>query len=159
METYPLDIDPGQVVRWIREECDAAPASFRVTGRISREVREIPIRRETRLGDEEREDLSEVATVATLEIAPVHAHDGWLLSVVVEDEAGPRANGTASAGEQQIDVGAFYKEFIRPGRGTANVIAEVEGEEGRAHITRLLDAIESNRHAPTRARDSAPRAR
>jgi len=46
-------------------------------------VRELPAGKETHFGDEERIDLSEVATIATLEIAPSHASDdGWLLGVV-----------------------------------------------------------------------------
>lgn len=153
MESYPLDIDPGQVVRWVRAECEAAPSSLRVTARRSREVREIPLRQESHLGDQEREELSEIDTIATLEIAPAHAGEGWLLSVVVEDEAGPRLSegGETAATEQQIDLGTFDKEFIRPGRGIANVIAAVEDESARTHVTRLVDAIETNRHAVSRA--------
>jgi hypothetical protein len=63
-----------------------------------------------------------------LEIGPAHASDGWLLTVVVEDEAGPRLpdRETRIEGEQQIDVASFYRQFIRPGRGLATVTAEVE---------------------------------
>ena len=85
MQTFPVDVDPEQVVRWIRAEHEAAPSTFKITARRTMEVREIPVRKETHFGDEEREDLSEVATIATLEIAPIHARDGWLLTVVVED--------------------------------------------------------------------------
>ena len=115
------------------------------------EVREIPARREYHLGDEEREDLSEVATIATLEIAPAHAGDGWLLTVTVEDEIGPRVfgEGAAPEAEQQIDLGTFYSTFIRPERGTANVVAEVDSPSARASVTRLLSSIERNRHAVT----------
>jgi hypothetical protein len=148
MESYPVDIDPEQVVRWIKAECEIAPSTFRVTARRSREVREIPLRRETHLGDEERQNLTEVDTIATLEIAPMHASEGWLLSVVVEDEAGPRMSKGSEGGEteQRIDLGTFYKEFIRPGRGIANVIAEAENESAKAHVTGLVSAIEMNRH-------------
>jgi len=47
-----------------------------------------------------------VATIATLEIAPAHTSDGWLLTVTVEDEIGPRASGegTTTEAEQQIDL-------------------------------------------------------
>ena len=150
METYPVDIDPEQVVRWIKAEHDAAPSTFRVLARRVREVRQIPVRRETHLGDQEREDLSEVSTTATLEIAPAHVGDGWLLSVVVEDEAGPRVadTDTGEHEEQPIDFGTFYNEFIRPGRGLANVFAEVEGAAAKGRLTRLLGAIEANRHHP-----------
>ena len=152
METYPVDIDPGQVTRWVKAECDVAPTTFRISARRRQEVRNIPVRAETHFGDEEREDLTEIATIATLEIAPLHASDGWLLSVVVEDEVGPRVSegGTSGETEQQIDLGTFYKEFIRPGRGNANVIAEVEDPAGKEHLTRLINAIETNRHGVNR---------
>jgi hypothetical protein len=152
METYPVDIDPKQLVRWMKAECEAAPSSFRITARRTREVRAIPVGKETHLGDEEREDLSEIATIGRLEIAPTHASDGWLLSVVVEDEIGPRISdrGAEAEGEQQIDLGAFYNEFIRPGRGAANVTADVASPGAKARITRLLNAIETDHHSPTR---------
>ena len=152
METYPVDIDPGQVARWVKAECEAAPSTLRISARRRREVREIPIRAETHFGDEEREDLTEIATVATLEIAPVHARDGWMLSVVVEDELGPRISdrGTGDETEQQIDLGTFYKEFIRPGRGNASVIAEVEDQAAKARLANLINAIETNRHGANR---------
>jgi hypothetical protein len=152
MQTYPVDVDPKQLVRWIKLECEAAPMTFRIIERRTREVRAIPVGKEIHLGDEEREDLSEIATIARLEIAPVHASDGWLLSVIVEDEIGPRiSNGDAEAGgEQQIDLGSFYNEFIRQGRGTANVIAKVADPAAKARVTHLLNAIETDRHGANR---------
>ena len=152
METYPVDIDPGQVTRWLKAECEITPSAFKISARRKREAREIPLRAETHLGDEEREDLTEIATIATLDIAPVHASDGWLLSVVVEDEAGPRISngGTGDETEQQIDLGTFFKEFIKPGRGNATVTAEVADSSAKQHLTRLIQAIETNRHGTVR---------
>jgi len=152
MPTYPVDIDPKQIVRWVMAEREAAPSSLRVLARRGSETRDIPVRKEFHIGDQEREDLSEVATIATLEIAPAHASDGWLLTVVVEDEVGPRVpdSGMPVEGEQQIDIGSFYSQFIRPGRGTASVTAEVENAAAEARMTRLLEAIETNRHGPDR---------
>ncbi len=148
MEIYPVDIDPAQVVRWVKAEHESSPSKFKIAARRSREVREIPVRGELHLGDEEREDLSEIATIATLEIAPAHAADGWLLRIVVEDEIGPRIfdGEMASEGEQPIDLGTFYHEFIRPGRGSANITGEVEGPAAKARLARLLHTIEKNRH-------------
>lgn len=152
METYPVDIDPGQVARWVKAECDVTPSAFKISARRKREARNIPLRAEIHLGDEEREDLTEIATIATLDIAPVHASDGWLLSVVVEDEVGPRtSNGeTGDEAERQIDLGTFYKEFIRPGRGNATVTAEVVDSVAKQHLARLLQAIETDRHGAIR---------
>jgi hypothetical protein len=152
MESFPLDIDAGQIVRWIMAEQAAMPSTFKTSARRVTEVREIPARQEYHLGDEEREELSEVATVATLEIGPRHGAEGWLLTITVEDEIGPGvlSEDVAPESEQQIDLGTFYSTFIRPERGTASVIAEVDGPAGRANVTRLLDAIERNRHAGQR---------
>ncbi len=149
METYPVDIDAAQVVRWLKAETDIAPAELRISVKRSAVVQDIPLRSESHLGDTEREDLSEVETIATLEIAPTHANEGWLLSVVVDDELGPRlSNGAANAEtEQTIDLGTFAKEFIRSGRGIASVTAEVQDTAAKARLDELLSAIETNRHA------------
>ena len=148
METYPVDIDPGQVTRWVKAESEVAPSAFKISARRKQEAREIPLRAETHLGDVEREDLTEIATIATLEIAPVHTGDGWLLSIVVEDEIGPRIFNGSVGGEveQQIDLGTFYKEFIRPGRGNATVTAGITDAAAKEHLGRVIQAIETNRH-------------
>jgi len=150
MRSYPIDVDPEQIVRWLMDEQMAAPARFKILARRAAEVRDIPVRKELHLGDEEREDLTEVDTIATLEIAPAHASDGWLLTVVVEDEAGPRLpdKRPLAEGEEQIDLRTFYNEFVRPGRGLANVAAEAEDEAAEARVEQLVSAIEENRHGP-----------
>jgi hypothetical protein len=152
METYPIDIDAGQVARWVKDELELTPLTLRISARRSRELRDIPLRQELHLGDAEREDLTEIDTVATLEIAPLHTNEGWLLSVIVEDEAGPRVSlgGEAGTAEQRIDPGTFYHDFIRPGRGLANVFAAVENDAAKDHVNRLISAIESNRHGGAR---------
>lgn len=148
MQTYPVDLDPEQIVRWAIAERQATPTTLRMLARRAVEVRDIPIRKEYHLGDEEREDLSEVATIATLEITPAHANDGWRLTVEVEDEAGPRVSGGPDiAADAAIDPEAFYNEFLRRGRGIANVTAEVDSDAAKARLTRLLEIIEKNRHA------------
>ena len=157
MESVPVDVDAEQIVRWIIAEQAATPATFKTTARRMVEVREIPERREFHLGDEEREELSEVATIATLEVAPAHPSDGWHLTVTVEDEIGPRVSGEEAAPEteQQIDLGTFYSTFIRPGRGTANVVAEVDSPSARRSLTRLLNMSERNQHAVARRPSTA----
>ena len=147
MERFPVDVDPDQIVRWIMAEHKAAPLSLKTSARRVTAVQEIPARSEYHLGDEERA-LSEVATIATLEIAPAREHDSWLLTVTVEDEIGPRvsAEGAGVEAEQQIDLGTFYKEYIRPGCGVANVVAEVESPSAKLDVSRLLASIERNLH-------------
>lgn len=137
MEPYADDIDPEQIVRWITDEDHATPCKFRIAASRTSEHRAIPLD-DARLGDEEREDLTEIATVAALEIAPVPASEGWVLTVTVEDEIGPRP---ARAGMRKIDLASFYDQFVRTGRGTASVAAEVDGPEGEVRLSRLLDAV------------------
>jgi len=107
------------------------------------------MQQERRLGDAEREDLSEIVAIGTLEIASVHANEGWLLKVVAENEAGPHVLSTdgAAAAEQNIDLDSFYREFIRPGLGTANVSAEVENQAAQARVNAVIDQIERNYHS------------
>ena len=152
MQSYPVDIEPNQVVQWIIAERRATPSKFRIIARRALETRELPERKELRLGDEERENLSDTATVATLQIAPAHPSDGWLLTVVVEDEIGPSASDEAeTTEEQEIDIDVFYSEFIHPGRGNVSVFAEVEEPAGKARLTRLINIIEKDRHASNRS--------
>jgi hypothetical protein len=148
MRTYPLDVDARQLVRWIMAEHKGAPARFRTLAKYEVETRQLPVRKELHLGEEEREDLSETDTIASLEIAPQHASDGWLLTVVVEDEAGPHLldKRPMAASGQQIDLETFYSEFIRPGRGIANVEAEAADEAAEARVAYLVGSVETNRH-------------
>ncbi len=161
MQTIPIDIDPGQLVHWLEVECAAAPSTFKVTATRSRIVQDIPVRSELHLGDAEREDLSEVETIGTLEITPAHDSGGWKLSVVVEDEVGPRLlDGSAGDWpEQAVDLGTFAKDFIRRGRGTANVFAEVEDAAAVDRVQQLINMIETDRHPSSSlpARDAAKR--
>jgi hypothetical protein len=93
--------------------------TFGLSATLSREVREVPARPDLHVGGGEREDLTEIATVGTLEIAPAPAADGWLLRIAVEDEIGPRApeGGMAGAAERPSDLRTFYHDFVRIGRG------------------------------------------
>lgn len=150
MGPFSVDIDPKQIVRWVIAEHRIAPSSLKIVARRTSEERQIPARRELHLGDEEREDLREIATVATLEIAPAHPSDGWLLTIVVEDEIGPRGpgRGTTVENDQPIDLETFNSQFIRPGRGIATSIAKTDDAAATARLSNLLASIESDRHGP-----------
>jgi hypothetical protein len=150
MQTYPVEIDPEQLVNWVLAERQAQPLAVKATARRTTEMRELPIRREFHLGDQEREELNEIATVGILEIAPLEARKGWLLTVLIEDEAGPRVpdDNAAPESDEEIDLNDFYDEFIRPERGNAYVVAEVENAAAKGRVTRLLNRIERNLHGP-----------
>ena len=148
MQTFPVDADPGQLVRWLMAEHERAPSALKIAARRAVEVRDIPPQAKSRLGDEDGEGLSKVAVTATLEIAPQYATDGWLLKVIVEDEAGPRVpdRDMGVATEQQIDLGTFYCQFVRAQRGIATVMAEVQDAAAEGRLDRLIDAVTVDRH-------------
>lgn len=148
MYVYPVDIEPEQIVRWVMAERQATPTAFKIAARKTVETRDIPLQRELHLGDEEREDLNEVAVDAILEITPTHSDDGWLLRIVVEDELGPRVEDRQSSvpSEQEIDIGSFYRQFIRRRRGTATIVAEVDNSAAEQRLRSLLDDITVDRH-------------
>jgi hypothetical protein len=150
MEPFPVDIDPQQIVHWVIAEHRVFPSSLKTLARRTTEVRQIPARADLHLGDEEREDLSEVATVATLEITPAHPSDGWRMTVTVEDEIGPRGPGRGAMveGDEQIDLETFNSLFIRPERGTATVVAQADDAAAEVRLSSLLASIETNRHGP-----------
>lgn len=147
MQSQPVDIDPEQVVRWIRAELAAAPTAFRVIASRSADVREIRAGSIPPLGEEETKDLSERVVLAALTIEPTHT-EGWRLNIVVEDDVGPQLDSDAETveTEDEIDLDTFYEEFIRPGRGIAYVTAEVESPQDRSRLTRLLSRIERDVH-------------
>lgn len=152
METYPIEIEPVQLVDWIIAESRVSPSEFKIRASRSVETPELPARKELRLGGEEREDLSEIATVGTLEIASAQAAEGWTLIVVVEDEFGPRIfdDPESVAGEREIELAAFYDLFIRPRRGNASAMVTVDSPADRARVTRLTQDIEADRHGSSR---------
>ncbi len=153
MQIYPVELEPEQIVRWIMAESQLAPSEFRTSARSSVETRALPQRKELRLGDEERDDLSEVAAVGTLEIGPANMADGWLLTITVEDEFGPRFfdASTVAGPEREIGVAAFYDSFLRPGRGITTAVAKVRGPESKQRLSRLLKDIETDRHGSSRS--------
>lgn len=155
MESYPIDIDPDQVVRWLLAEQATGTLPVWINALQHSEIREIDTQQDIRLSDEERDGLSEAATVAMLEIVPRRASEGWRLTIVVEDEAGPRMVGAGSGEERPIDLGAFHRRYLRPDRGTVSLTAEVEDSDGKAHLDRLLRTIETNSH-PDSGRAHAP---
>lgn len=152
MESYPvdIDIDPEQVVRWLMVERTRGSSGLDISAWRFNQKRPIEPRAEDRFGDEEREDLSDEVTVAQLVIAPVHAGEGWRIVVSVEVEREPIVPGEDSAEDERepIDLDTFYLDFLRPGRGTSSVTAEVESTEAEAHLEQVLHAIEANVHVP-----------
>lgn len=146
MESCAVEIDPEQVVRWLMVERERSPSALIVEARRVSEIRPIQERPELRLGDEEREDLGDKTTTAVLEVRPRHANEGWRMTICVEDEFCPSESG--SENEEPIDLDTFYLDYIRSGRGTVAIAAEVDGPPGKLHLHQFLDSVVTNAHPP-----------
>ena len=150
MENYAVDTDVEQVIRWLLREQGIGGRVLRISARRAADLWETPVPIEWWMDEEEREDPGGRIAIAVLEIAPLHADEGWCLKVTVEDE--PGRPGDASTGEREcaeeepIDLATFYEEFIRPHKGTARLTADLDGREAQARLARLLGAIEGNSH-------------
>lgn len=150
MSSYPVDIDPEQVVRWLIVERQRGTSDLEITVRRSNETQPIQPRAKDRLGDAEREDLHDEATVARLEVSPVHASKGWRLVIEVEGE--PQSlepeEEFEEDGEEPIDLDTFYLQYMRSGHGTARISAETEGPAAEVQLSELLQAIGTDAHVP-----------
>ncbi len=149
METYPLDIAAGQVVKWLMDDAHEGGQGLRVSATRTYLKEEIQGPGEQGLGEEEREDLTEVTAVGQLEVEPAHSADGWCLRVRIEDALCARTPEDVSvSGEpEEIELSIFHKEFIVPDQGTAFVTVDAETEQAWSAFQPLLHEMERDRHA------------
>ena len=148
METYPLDIAADQVVQWLIDEERIGHREFQVSATRSYVLIDITSPEARGLGEEEREDLTEIMAIGTLEIAPQHKAEGWLLRVRVEDPLGRRLPDYVAASDvpEEIGMSSFRDEFLLPGRGTAFVAVDADREQSWLLFQNLLDQMRANKH-------------
>jgi hypothetical protein len=151
METYPVDVEVEQVVRWLIDEQRSGKHELEVVASRSYLLESISSsqRQRQRLGDDEAEDLTEVTAVGVLEVSPLHKQEGWMLRVRIDDALGPRLPESVPASDEpeEIDLADFQQDFIVPGSGTAFVSVDAETPEAFSLCQTLLAEIEANRHA------------
>jgi len=70
VETYPIDIAPDQIVRWLMVEGRLHAFDLLVSATRSFEPGELTGGASRRLGEEEREEVSEISEVGLLEVMP-----------------------------------------------------------------------------------------
>lgn len=148
METYPIDIAPDQVVRWLMVEGRLHAFDLLVSATRSFGTGELTGGASRRLGDEEREEVSEISEVGVLEVMPRQKPHIWTLRIRVEDDIGPRLpeDEPVPETEEELDLPTFYEEFIKANRGVAEVSLDAESPAAKAQATRVLNAILTDRH-------------
>jgi hypothetical protein len=152
VEAYPVDLEAEQIVRWLLDEerLHAFDLLVRATRSYQRSALEPD--EDGRLGDAEREDLGESSEVGVVEVVPRHRPSLWTLRIRVSDDIGPGLpeDEPVPAGEEEIDLPTFYEEFVKAGRGLAEVSAQVESPAAKGSLTRVLEAMREDRHKHSR---------
>jgi len=148
METYPLDIDPEQIVLWLMQEERAGRGKLQLAASRAYETPEVAGRELADLGDQERAELSDVLEVGLLEVTPPPGSARWTLRLRFEDDTASRLpeDEPVPEGEEEIDLETFYNAFVAPPRGTMEVSVEVESPAAKGAFTKVLNAIRANRH-------------
>ena len=157
METYPVDLEAGQIVHWLIEEQRRGSLKLDVAATRSYAAEALDGAEAERLG-EEAEEVSDIFAIGELEVRPRHAADGWLLRIRVEDRLGPRLpeDEDAPEGEEEIDLQTFRAEFVQPERATAEVVLEAEDGQAKARFTRLFEKILKDKHTGQRSSQLSP---
>ena len=147
METYPVDLEASQIVRWLIDEEQRGTLQLRVTATRSYAVEALEKADLDQIG-EEVEDLNDILAIGTLEVRPPVSKNGWMLRIRVEDRIGPRVpeDEDAPEEEEEIDLQTFEADFILPERGTADISLEAEDAHAKASFTRLLNHMLRNEH-------------
>ncbi len=147
METYPIDLDASQIVRWIIEEQRRGTLQLTVTATRSYVVEPFERADLNQIG-EDVADLNDILAIGTLEVHPHNGKNGWVLRIRVEDRFGPRLpeDEDAPDGEEDIDLQTFEADFIAPERGEAEVLLEAENAQAKASFTKLFNHMLRNEH-------------
>jgi len=147
METYPVDLDASQIVRWLIEEQRRGTLQFSITATRSYVVEAFERADLDQMG-EDAADLNDVLAIGALEVRPPNGKNGWLLRIRVEDRVGPRLpeDEDAPEGEEELDLQTFEADFIVPERGTAEVSLEAEDAHAKASFTKFLNHMLRNEH-------------
>ena len=147
METYPVDLEAPQIVRWLIEEQRRGTLGLNAVATRSY-VSEDLDNSESQQLSEDAEDLSDVLAVGVLEIRPPAARDGWALRIRVEDRLGPRLpeDEDAHGEEEEIDLATFETEFIQPERGTPEVLLDAEDAHAKARFSQVFKQMLTGEH-------------
>lgn len=125
MTEYAVDVLPGEVLAWARE--DAARKAPRLRVRASMEYQaDAAFARDAEAADED--DIEAVTVSGVLEVSPRRGRHAWTLEVRGEDSVGLRASGEDEGYEDQPDLPleAFEARFLVPEHGEVEVVVRAD---------------------------------
>jgi hypothetical protein len=149
MTEFALDLDPVQVLRWLRADL-AAGRHRKLDVRATRAYRAEPVERGAEAGLDDDTEAAVLTTIGRLEVRPANVRHVWVLVLRVADAVGPHLPEDESVPEdaEEIDLDAFAEAFVLPDRGAAEVWASADTPEARRAFDRVLAEILTDRHGP-----------
>ena len=151
VETYPIDLEASQIVRWLIDEQRRGTLQVNVAATRSYVVEAFERADLAQMG-EDAADLNDVLAIATLEVRSAGGKNSWVLRIRVEDRVGPRLpeDEDAPDGEEGIDLQTFEADFIKPDPDAAEVTLEAENAHAKANFTKLFNHMLRNEHGAKR---------
>jgi hypothetical protein len=128
MEEHDVDVLPGEVCEWVREDAQLPVALLNVN--VSKHYNfETDFDRQE-LGIADAEEVGLVTASGLLEMEPRSGGDGWTLQVRAEDAIGltsvDDANGYQDEDDMTLDE--FDAQFLQPMRGEVEVVVLTEAD-------------------------------
>jgi len=147
MTEYDIDLDPAQIVHWLRDDL-AARRRRKLDIRATREYVATPVTDRMTAEVADDDDVSVLTTVGVLEVRPVEAEHAWVLRLTVEDLVGPHLPDDESVPEdpEPIDLDTFFEEFIAPDNGVAYASLEATTPQAKRSFDRLFSEMITERH-------------
>ncbi len=148
MEPIAVDVEAKQIVRWLLDEERSRAFDLLVSATRSYEREELAPGEQGQLGEAEGQELSEINEVGLLEVMPRKEPSRWTLRIRVTDDIGPRMpdDEPVPTEDEEIDLATFNEEFVVADRGFTEVSAEAKDRAASAELTRLVEAILTDRH-------------
>jgi hypothetical protein len=136
MDEFSVDVLPGDILRWLRE--DAAQEHPSLWVRASREYQ---VEQDTIPRAAEEDDLNIVNATGLLEISPQGGAGGWTLQLRAEGTAELRspAEGNSFDPDADLSLEAFESEFLNPLHGEVDVTVQFEDAAARNRFEQWLE--------------------
>jgi hypothetical protein len=138
MEEYSVDLLPGQILQWVREDAQRKHPSLWVRGSREYEAAEGAV---PRIADDD--DVNVVNAAAVLEISPQGKAGGWTLQLRAAGTAELRApaEGNSYDPDADLNIDSFESEFLNPLHGEVDVTVQVEDAAARNRFEQWLERM------------------
>jgi hypothetical protein len=130
MEEYDVDILPGEICEWLREDAQLPVPLLNVSISKHYSVETDFDRQE--YGISAADEVALVNACGILELGPRGGGRGWTLQVRAEDSVGltPSDKEDAYKDEDDMTLEEFETQFLQPMRGEVGIVVLADNEAG-----------------------------